>query len=76
MPQNYKLQKENGIYIKSFYGDDAEDTALIDLIPILLRITQKADNSTDLRSEIRKYKSEIFRKITTNIDREKSGCDS
>ena len=36
MPQNFNLQKENGIFIKSFYGDDNDDTALIDLAPILI----------------------------------------
>ena len=36
MPQNFNLQKENGIFIKSLYGDDNDDTALIDLAPILI----------------------------------------
>lgn len=36
MPQNFNLQKENGIFIKSFYGDDNDDQALIDLAPILI----------------------------------------
>jgi hypothetical protein len=69
MPQNFKLQKENGIYIKTFYGEDAEDSALIDLVPILIKITKNSDASTDLRKEIKKYKNAIFKKITTNLDR-------
>ena len=35
MPQNFSFQKENGIYIKSFFGVENDDTALYDLIPIL-----------------------------------------
>jgi hypothetical protein len=36
MPQNFNLQRDNGIFIKSFYGDDNDDTALVDLAPILI----------------------------------------
>jgi TFIIF-interacting CTD phosphatase-like protein len=67
MPQNFKLQKDNGVYIKTFYGEDADDTALIDLIPILLKLVENTD--FDIRKELKKFKNEIFRKITTNIDR-------
>ena len=35
MPQNFRLQKENGIFIKTFYGEDTNDTALIELALIL-----------------------------------------
>ena len=38
MPQNFRLQKENGIFIKTFYGDDTEDTALFELTIILKSI--------------------------------------
>jgi CTD small phosphatase-like protein 2 len=38
MPQNFRLQKENGIFIKSFFGEDQDDTALLELIPILTGI--------------------------------------
>ena len=38
MPQNFRLQKENGIFIKTFYGEDQEDSALFKLIPILTKI--------------------------------------
>ena len=31
MQQNYKLQKENGIMIKSYWGEDNYDNALISL---------------------------------------------
>lgn len=38
IPQNFRLQKENGVFIKTFYGHDTEDTALIDLTSILVSI--------------------------------------
>ena len=65
MPHNFKLQKENGIFIKNFYGDDKRDTALLDLIPILKQIASNKDN--DVRQELKKYEQEIFTKITTDL---------
>ena len=64
MPQNFRLQKQNGITIKPFYGDDYNDTALYDLLPILKRI---AEEGNDVRIELAKYREEIVRKITSNI---------
>ena len=64
-PQNYELQKENGIYIRSFYGDDKFDNALINLIPILKTIAKNPSN--DVREEIKKLKEEIFTKVTTDL---------
>jgi len=65
MPQNYKLQKENGIFIKNFYGEDKNDSALLDLIPILKEVCKNEKN--DVRNELKKMKNEIFTKITTNL---------
>ena len=65
MPQNYKLQKENGIFIKNFYGQDKNDSALLDLIPILKEVCKNEKN--DVRNELKKMKNEIFTKITTNL---------
>ena len=64
IPQNYDLQKENGIFIRNFYGDDNDD-ALKELIPILIKITKNPNN--DIRDELKKMKEEIFTKITTNL---------
>ena len=66
MPQNFKLQKENGIFIKNFNGDDKSDSTLLDLIPILRKIS--CDKKNDVRIEINKLKNEIFTKITTNLE--------
>ena len=67
MAQNFRLQKENGITIKSFWGKEVDDRALIDLLPILLNI---AKNNMDVRSGIAYYKNDILNKVTSNIYRE------
>ena len=67
MPQNFRLQKENGIIIKAFWGEDNYDTALLDLIPILVNIAKEGG---DLRKGIVKYKDEILNNVTSFISKE------
>ena len=64
--QNFRMQKNNGILIKPFYGDDQNDQALIDLIPILINI---AKDNIDTRNGLVKYRDEIMTKITSNLFR-------
>ena len=66
MPQNFRLQKENGINIKPFWGEDPYDTALIDLMPILVNIAKEGG---DVRDGLKKYKNEIFNKVTNNMSK-------
>ena len=66
MPQNFGLQKENGILIKNFFGEDKNDNVLKYLSSILFKISSKSNN--DVRNELRKYRKEIFMKITTNLN--------
>ena len=66
MPQNFRLQKENGIFIKAFWGDDIYDTALYDLGDILEKI---ALSYKDLRKGLIYYKDEILNKVTSNFAR-------
>ena len=61
MPQNFRLQKENGIYIKPFWGTDYEDDVLFSLSNILSKI---AEEGGDLRDGIKKYKNEIILNIS------------
>ena len=68
MPQNYRLQKENGILIKSFYGDDIYDTALVSLGDILIKISNEFD---DIRKGIAKYKNQILNNVTSNLSKKK-----
>ena len=65
MHQNFCLQKENGIFIKNYFGQDNEDKTLNDLSPILLKIASKPNN--DVRKELKKYREEIFNKITIDL---------
>ena len=64
--QNFRMQKNNGILIKPFYGEDPNDQALIDLIPILINI---AKDNIDARNGLVKYRDEIITKITSNLFR-------
>ena len=64
IPQNYRLHKENGINIKSFYGDNPNDKILFSLNKILIDI---AINGGDIRDGIKKYSNEIIYKISSNI---------
>ena len=66
MPQNFRLQKENGINIKAFWGEEIYDTALIDLAPILISIAKEGG---DIRIGLAKYKDEIVKKVTSNISK-------
>ena len=66
MPQNFRLQRQNGITIKPFLGDDNTDMALYDLLPILKHI---AEEGNDVRVELAKYRDEIVKKITSNISK-------
>ena len=66
MPQNFRLQKRNGITIKPFLGDDFNDTALYDLLPILKHI---AEDKKDVRIGLQKYRDEIVKKVTSNISK-------
>ena len=66
MPQNYRLQKENGILIKSFYGEDIYDTALVSLGDILMNIAKEFN---DVRKGIAKYKIEILNKVSSNLSK-------
>ena len=64
MFQNYRLQKDNGINIKSFYGDNSNDKALFYLSKILIKL---ARDGGDLRKGIKRYWNEIVFKISSNL---------
>ena len=64
IPQNFRLQKDNGIAIKPFFGEDQSDQALINLVPILINI---AKDEIDVRNGLLKYRDEIITKISSNL---------
>ena len=62
-----KLQEENGIIIKPFITENEEgknDFILYDLINILTKIAK--DKPNDIRESLKKYKNEIYNKISNN----------
>ena len=66
MEQNYKLQKSNGISIRPFWGKDTEDTSLLDLIDVLVKI---AKFNMDVREGILRFKEDIISKVSSDIFR-------
>lgn len=67
MPQNFRLQKENGILIKTFYGEDQNDKALLELIPILSEMA--IIPGKDIREKLALFKDEILKKVSSNLSR-------
>ena len=66
MEQNYKLQPNNGITIRPFWGKDTNDLALFDLLHILRKIAQQ---NMDVTDGIREFKEDIISRVTSNIFR-------
>ena len=69
MQQNFRSQKNNGILISSFWGEDNNDKALLKLGKILVSIAiDMIDNNfqIDIRDEIKKYKEDILRNVSMN----------
>ena len=67
MQQNFKLQKENGILISSFWGEDDNDKVLLRLGRILVSIAIdmiETDYNLDIRDEIKKYKEDIIKNVS------------
>ena len=61
MEQNFRLNKQNGIKIKPFYGDK-NDKILYELSKILVMIAMKGYD--DLTKALQQYANEIKIKIT------------
>ena len=66
MPQNFRLQKENGIQIKPFFAQDPNDNTLIELMDILIEI---AKSGVDVREGLANYRNDIVQKVTSNISK-------
>ena len=61
LPQSFKFQRENGILINSFYGDNMNDKALYELKKILIKIYNE---KKDVRESIFKFREEIIKNVT------------
>ena len=66
LPQNFRLQKENGIMIKPFWGEDRYDTTLYELGIILNKI---ANEFYDTRKGINEYRNDILSKVTSSFSK-------
>ena len=69
MQQNFRLQKNNGILISSFWGEDNNDKALLKLGKILVSIAiDMIENNfhIDIRDELKKYKEDILSNVSMN----------
>ena len=65
--QNFILQKDNGILISSFWGEDIHDKCLLYLGRILVTIgIEMMENNylLDIRDELIKYKDDILNKVS------------
>ena len=66
IPHVFKLQKSNGICIKSFYGDVISDR---NTLKLLEKIRFDAEeNDGDIRKSLKKQRNLIFTYITTNFE--------
>jgi len=69
MPQAFRLQKNNGICIKAFYGDVVADRDTLKILSVILeKIRFDAEKSNDIRISLRKEKQIIITKISSNQD--------
>ena len=64
LPQNYKLNKKNGINIISYWEENYNDIILGDLAQILINI---AKDGGDVRDGIEKYRKEIIGKVSSRV---------
>ena len=69
MQQAFKLQINNGICIKAFYGDVVADRDTLKILSVILeKIRFDAEKSNDIRISLRKEKQIIITKISSNQD--------
>ena len=60
--ENFQLQTDNGIFIKSWY-DDKDDTALMELFPLLKEIVDK--NFPDVRKALKIMRQQMQANLRT-----------
>ena len=63
-PENFQPHFENGIFIKSWYGDE-DDKALKDLSPLLKQIVEK--NFEDVREALNQFRQKMIENINKGI---------
>ncbi|CDW87250.1 nli interacting factor-like phosphatase family protein [Stylonychia lemnae] len=58
--ENFQLQRENGVFIKTWLNDQ-EDTVLLDILPLLKQIV--IEKVPDVRETLRRYRDSVMRHI-------------
>lgn len=61
---NFTLQPDNGIFIKTWY-DDMSDTCLYDLIPLLKSLVK--NKVKDVRKSLRSYRDQMLRHLAAGV---------
>ena len=57
----FKLQKDNGINIKPFYGNAKKDGMTLQILAdIIKKIRKDTDNSDDIRLSLEKYREDLY----------------
>lgn len=64
LPENFKKQPDNGIFIKTWY-DDMTDTCLYDLIPLLKRLV--IEQVPDVGAALKKFRDQVIRLISAGV---------
>lgn len=64
MAENFQLQPDNGIFIKSWF-DDMNDTALSELAPLLKQIVKK--QVPDVRDALRRFRDQMLDQIAKGV---------
>ena len=70
IPHVFKLQKSNGICIKSFYGDVISERNTLKILGKILETIRfdAEENDGDIRKSLKKQRNLIFTYITTNLE--------
>ena len=69
IPRYFKLQKENGINIKPFYGNENKDGNTLKILgEILKRIRKDADESKDIRISLNKFRESLYPHVIEKLE--------
>ena len=65
----FKLQKENGINIKPFYGNAKKDGMTLQILGnVLKKIRKDADSSGDIRLSLEKYREDLYPNVVDKTE--------
>lgn len=65
--KSFKMHKDNGIVIQSYFGNEYQDNALEKLLNILIKI-EKDNSDSDVRQLLVKYHNDITQTVSSNLN--------